>query len=155
MEAIKEFFQSIDVFVSLKVDHTVLYQFVIFIVFFFVFKSLFLNKLQHILELRMSKTTGASNEADAKEQKATNLMEEYNEKMKLVYAEAGTVLSDGKRSVIKDGREELKTLEDKLEAEYLSKMEVASKEVMEKRTGLKRKSEELISALLTKLKLGN
>ncbi|GEM_PF-2030784 len=154
MEMIKDFFQSVDVFVSLKVDHTVIYQFIIFTIFFLIFKSLFLSKLQYILELRIDKTTGASDRAGHYEARASKLMDEYNDKMKVVYSKANATLVEGKNTIVVKGKTELKSLENQLEQNYQVRMLETTASAEKRKSSLKERSAELVSVLLNKFKVG-
>ena len=105
----------IDIFGKLGSDITVFYQFGIFLVLYFILKTVFFNKLQFVLEIRDNKTVKLKDSAEKKFQKAKALEEEYLAKMKMAKAKAAEELRQYKDLKLKEQTMAVKNTRDKVE----------------------------------------
>lgn len=91
-----------EIFEALQLNPTIFIQFVIILVFFFVIKAAFFNKLKFVLETRESKTTKLEEAANENFEKATKLAREYRVLIDETYDQAQEENTKKKEELLKE-----------------------------------------------------
>lgn len=136
---------------ALKIDQTVLIQFVILLFFFNAIATLLFKKIQAVLELRENKTVKLESNAHNVYKKADDLAEQYKAKVEKTHQDSQDITQKKKSAILNREKEILKAEEDKLSSEY---EEVKSKiqiEMSEKRKVIMAEADKLAGNLVEKL----
>ncbi len=139
------------IFKQLGADVTVFTQFAIFAVSFFIIKSLLFDRLQLVIELRESKTTGLDTEANNKLQEADNLAKKLKESLAEVYSVVALSSSEKKSEISKQEADKVRSYTAECEKETQGRRESFVKELDESKTTVMAASESLATDLLKKL----
>lgn len=150
MDMFNTFFQ-LTIIKSLKIDQTVIVQFIIFIIFFNIIAPVLFNKLREILDLREAKTTKLDSSANHIFKQADDLNEQYNGRIEKTHQDAQASSTKKKNEVLAAEKTILTTAEEKISAEYADKKSKLVKEISEKRNTVMAEAEKLSASLLDKL----
>lgn len=150
MDMFNTFFQ-LTIIKSLKIDQTVIVQFIIFIIFFNIIAPVLFNKLREILDLREAKTTKLDSSANHIFKQADDLNEQYNGRIEKTHQDAQIASTKKKNEVLAAEKTILTTAEEKISAEYEDKKSKLVKEISEKRNTVMAEAEKLSASLLDKL----
>ncbi|RPJ79001.1 MAG: hypothetical protein EHM20_02530 [Alphaproteobacteria bacterium] len=136
---------------ALKIDKTVIIQFVLLIVFFNTLAPLLFKRIQKVLELREGKTTKLESHAHAVYKKSEELAEQYKAKVEKTHQDSQLNTNKKKSDVLNKERDLLKSAEEKISAEYEERKAKILKEISEKRLVVMAEAEKLASNLVEKL----
>ena len=136
---------------SLKIDQTVLVQFVLFVVFFNIIAPLLFRRLQEILDLRDSKTTKLESSAHHIFKQADDLSEQYSAKIEKTHQDSQTVATKKKAEALAAENAVLHSAEDKMTGEDEAKKSTLEKEMYEKRQSVMAEAEKISGNLIDKL----
>lgn len=150
MDMLNNFFQ-LGIIKSLKIDQTVILQFVIFVIFFNIIAPVLFKRLQEILDLREAKTTKLDSSANHIFKQADDLHEQYNGKIEKTHQDAHALATKKKNETLASEKAVLTSAEEKLSAEYGVKKDALVKELAEKRNSVMAEAEKLSGNLLDKL----
>lgn len=150
MDMLNNFFQ-LGIIKSLKIDQTVILQFVIFVIFFNIIAPVLFKRLQEILDLREAKTTKLDSSANHIFKQADDLHEQYNGKIEKTHQDAHSQATKKKNETLVEEKAVLTSAEEKMTAEYEVKKGVLLKEIAEKRNVVMAEAEKLSGNLLDKL----
>mgnify|MGYP003691137009 CR=1 FL=1 len=142
------------VFEQLGANESLLHQFIIVVVMFYLTKFLFLNHLQSILDNREDKTVNLEGSADQKFEQVEKIQAEYKSKIQNITKELKTESDSKKNEIIK--REEATYR--KHESEVNTYVEEARKKVQteigEKKEKVLSEAEHLAASLVDKIAKG-
>lgn len=150
MDMLNNFFQ-LTIIKSLKIDQTVIVQFILFVVFFNVIAPVLFKRLQAILDLRDEKTTKLESNAHHIFKQADDLSEQYNGKIEKTHQEAQTIATKKKNETLEAEKATLVSAEEKLTADYEEKKAKLLKEMAEKRNNIMSEADKLSGNLVEKL----
>ncbi len=150
MDMLNNFFQ-LTIIKSLKIDQTVIIQFILFIVGFNIIAPLLFKRIQEILDLREAKTTKLDSSANHIFKQADDLSEQYKGKIEKTHQDSQAIATKKKNDALAAEKDILTSAEEKLTAEYEAKKSVLVKELAEKRNVVMAEAEKLSSNLLDKL----
>lgn len=136
---------------SLKIDQTVIIQFILFVVFFNVIAPLLFRKIQEVLDHRDSKTTKLETHAHHVYKQAEELQEQYKNKIEKTHQESQSVAQKKKAEIVSNEREILKSEEEKINSDYEARKAKVIKEMAEKRNVIMAEAEKLSANLVDKL----
>ncbi len=144
----------VDIFKQLGANESLVHQFVIVVVMFYLTKFLFLDHLQRVLDNREDKTVNLEGSAEKQFEEITKIQNEYKEKMQSITKSLKAKSESSKTEIIK--REESKYREH--EKEINSFIETSRKEVeaeiKEKKDKVLEDAEQLASGLVQKMTKG-
>lgn len=141
----------IGIFTKLGVDSTIFPLFIVFLIFFFVLKAVFFNKLQEILELRETKTTKLEGNANEMLTEADELEKKYKTKIELAYQEAQTDLGEKKNEILTKEKGVIQEAQAEVNAEYQEKRKAFQVEFTAKREDVMKSADSLAKNLVEKL----
>lgn len=150
MDMLNNIFQ-LTIIKSLKIDQTVLVQFVLFVVGFNIIAPLLFRRIQEVLDLRDSKTTKLESSAHHIFKQADDLNEQYNAKIEKTHVDSQTIATKKKAEALAAEKAVLNSAEEKMTAEYESKKSQLTKEMSEKRNTVMAEAEKLSGSLVDKL----
>ncbi len=150
MDMLNNIFQ-LTIIKSLKIDQTVLVQFVLFVVFFNIIAPLLFKKVQEILDLRDAKTTKLESASHHIFKQADDLSLQYNAKIEKTHLDSQSVTTKKKSETISAENAVLHSAEDKMSAEFDAKKSTLGKEMSEKRKSVMAEAEKLSGNLIDKL----
>jgi len=136
---------------ALKIDQTVIIQFILLIVFFNTIAPFLFKRVQAVLELREAKTIKLESSAHAIYKKSEELAEQYKAKIEKTHQDSQLKNNNKKSDVLNKERELLKSAEDKMTAEYEDKKAKILKEISDKRTVVMAEADKLAGNLVEKL----
>jgi F-type H+-transporting ATPase subunit b len=150
MDMLNNFFQ-LTIIKSLKIDQTVILQFVLFVIFFNIIAPVLFKKIQEILDLRDAKTTKLDSSANHLFKQADDLHEQYNGKIEKTHQDAQSTATKKKNETLVSEKALLDSAEEKMTADYEVKKSTLVKEMSEKRNIVMAEAEKLSGNLLDKL----
>lgn len=136
---------------ALKIDKTVIIQFVLLIVFFNTLAPMLFKRIQKVLELREAKTSKLESHAHAVYKKSEELAEQYKAKVEKTHQDSQLSTNKKKSDVLNKERDLLKSAEEKINAEYEERKAKILKEISEKRLVVMAEAEKLAGNLVEKL----
>lgn len=136
---------------SLKIDSTVIIQFIIFVVFFNLIAPLFFKRLQAVIDLREEKTTKLDSNATDLYKKVEELDSKYNSTIEKAHQENQVVASQKKSEISATEKVFQNAEEAKLESEYEAKRAELLKEVSSHKAAVLSEAEKLSNSLVEKL----
>lgn len=151
MEQINAFFDSISVLKKLGVDSTIIFQFIIFLVTFFILKAVFFSKLLFVLEQREGKTTKLEGKANEKFAEAERMATKYGEEIHGANVEAQSLFSEKKNQIIDKERARFKAEESKVNDELDQKRKEIEADFMKKKEELLKSADSLAGDLSNRL----
>ena len=151
MDQINAFFESVGVFKKLGIDSTIIFQFVIFLITFFILKVLFFSKLLFVLEQREGKTTKLEGKANDKFAEAERMSAKYNEEVQETNVKAQELFSTKKSEIIDRERARFKTVETEVNKELDQKRKEIETEFATKKESLLKSADELAGELSNRL----
>lgn len=151
MDQINAFFESVDVFKKLGIDSTIIFQFIIFLVTFFLLKVLFFNKLLFVLQQREGKTTKLESEANDKFAEAEKMAAKYNDEVHEANVKAQGLFSSKKAEVIDKERARFKEAEAKVNGMLDEKRKEIEADFAVKKDALMKNADDLAGELSNKL----
>ena len=141
----------IGIFQKLGVDQSIFYQFAIFVVIFFLLKTMFFSKLLFVLQIRESKTTKLDEEAGAKFKEAEKLSEKFDIEIQAASEEAHLKMSEFKNNSVKEITANQKKQESQVLAQYEEKKKSVMAEVEANRSAVLESAGTLSESLINKL----
>lgn len=135
---------------SLKIDSTVVIQFVLFVVCFNVIAPLLFKKLQQVLENREEKTTRLESHAHYTYKQVEDLEKQYLSKINKTHEESQMNTSKIKQKVLEEERNAVKTAEDKIVTTFESKKSEMLKELAAKKNEALKSAQDLSKNLVDK-----
>lgn len=151
MDQINAFFESVGVFKKLGIDSTVIFQFIIFLITFFILKMLFFSKLLFVLEQREGKTTKLEGKANDKFAEAERMASKYSEEVQEANVKAQELFSGKKAEIIDKERARFKEVEAKVNADLDQKRKEIEAEFATKKESLLKSADELAGELSNRL----
>jgi F-type H+-transporting ATPase subunit b len=136
---------------SLKIDHTVIVQFVLFVIFFNIIAPLLFKKLQDVLDLREGKTTKLASHANHVYKQAEDLNEQYKNSIEKTHQDAQAIATKKKAEVMAKERALYVSAEEKMNSEYETKRSALLKDLAEKKATVMAEAEKLSNTLVEKL----
>lgn len=136
---------------ALKIDKTVIFQFILLFVFFNIIATLLFKRVQEVLEFREGKTTKLENHAHSVYKKAEDLSAQYNAKVEKTHQESQSLAQKKKSETLKKESEILRAAEDKISAEYEERKAKINKEISDKKAVVMNEAEVLAGNLVDKL----
>ena len=141
----------LSIFSQLGVDSSLLFQFLIFVIFYFVSKFLFFGHLQNVLENRFAKTEGLELKADKQLSEANNLANKYKEAISEAKKNARSKMEEEKMKISKEAENKFRT-EEKSISDYIEKERgIIKKDFEQKRKEIMSESEVLTQLLVKKI----
>lgn len=141
----------LSVFKQLGVDQTVFYQFIIFLVLFFIVGPLFFKKLQYVLDLRKAQTHGLDSDISKMVEETEKLTHQYRGQLDGVNEEITALMKSRKSEIIKTDRDIIKKVEDELTERVKAKRKESIEQVAEKKRQLMEDADELANDLVNRL----
>lgn len=139
---------------QLGADSSLLYQFIIFVVLFFVTKFLFFDRLQSVIERREQQTVGLEVAAGKQLDEVNQLADEYREKVTTAKKSARAEYEVKKNEIIRGEEAKYKTKE----KEILDYIALEKKKLVEeyeaKRSDVLKSADELSGLLVEKITKG-
>lgn len=139
------------IFSQLGANSSVINQFVIVAIFFFVAKVVFFNKLQFIIENREEKTTGLEHSADELFEKANKLGEKYKQRIEGAHSKAQAMMSEKKSEILSVQKEKIKKTEDEVNAYVEASKNQIAADIISKKNEIFSETSELAKMLINKL----
>ena len=139
------------IFTQLGVDNTLLPQFIIVLVVFFLAQFLFLGKLQHVLETREEKTVKLESSADETIEKVTKMKAEYKAKIDEAHRSALKNATEKKQKLTQKYTETFKQTEREVNAFIDQSRNEFSKEVEGNKAKYLSEAEALSQSLVQKI----
>ncbi len=136
---------------ALKIDKTVIIQFILLLVFFNTIAPILFNRIQKVLDLREGKTTKLESNAHAVYKKSEELAEQYKAKVEKTHQDSQLEINKKKSEVLNKERELIKSAEEKISAEYEERKAKILKEISEKRAVVMAEADKLAGNLVEKL----
>lgn len=144
----------VDIFKQLGANESLLYQFVIVVVMFYLAKFLFLNHLQAILDHREDKTVNLEGSAEKQFSEIEKIQREYKEKLGLAKNEIKST-AELKKVEITKREEAIYRNHEKQAATFLDETrKQVEAEMAEKKKLLLNEAEELATSLVEKVVKG-
>lgn len=143
--------QIVVIFKQLGVDETIGHQFIVFVIMFAILKALFFDKLQFVLELREAKTTKLDGIADAKFGEADKVAQSYEEKMKVVNAQAMHKVSEARSKAESKQKTQIKKIEVELDEQVESKRKKIMQDIEVRRGNILKSADQLSDGLVQKM----
>lgn len=144
----------VDIFKQLGANESLVHQFIIIVVMFYLTKFLFLNHLQEVLDVREDKTVNLEGSAEKQFEEISKIQDAYKEKMQTVNKEIKADYEDKKNTIVK--REESVYREKESEINSFiekSRLEIES-EIKEKKDKVMNDAEQLAGGLVQKITKG-
>jgi F0F1-type ATP synthase membrane subunit b/b' len=145
---------AVDIFKQLGANESLVHQFVIIVVMFYLTKFLFIDHLQKVLDTREDKTVNLEGSAEKQFEEIEKIQKEYKEKMQSVNKSLKEKTESSKNEIIK--REEAKYRAQ--ENEINTFIETSRKEIEAEINGKKDKvledAEQLAGGLVQKMTKG-
>ena len=136
---------------SLKIDHTVIVQFILFVVFFNIIAPLLFKKLQDVLDLREGKTTKLESHANHVYKQAEDMAAQYKNSIEKTHQDSQSVASKKKAEILAKEKALFTSAEEKMNGEYEAKRSTLLKELAEKKVAVMAEAEKLSNTLVEKL----
>lgn len=144
----------ISVFKQLGVNESVVYQFLVVLVVYFLAKYLFLDHLQKLLDLREDKTVNLEGEAEEQFAQVEKEQQEYKEKMISVNKALKEKLDAKKAEVIKVEEAKYKKEEHEVNTYIEASRKEVEKEIADKKEVILKEAEQLSTNLVQRLTKG-
>jgi len=136
---------------ALKIDQTALIQFGMLVIFFNTIAPLLFKKMQAVLELRESKTVKLESHAHDIYKKSEDLAAQYKAKVEKTHQDSQSVSQQKKLEVLNKEQDILKSLEEKLDSEYIDRKSKILDDMSKKRTEIMAEADKLAGSLVEKL----
>ena len=136
---------------KLHLNSTFYYQFVIFLVLYWIIKPLFISKLQFVIEQRAQQTDKKSELADEKMSQANTLSEEYHNKIDDGHLDANKFIFEQKKKIESGSSEIIFSAEHKSEKEFDGKMKEINESYNQRKNDLMTSVDSLSEDLIKKI----
>lgn len=144
----------LSVFQQLGANETLLYQFIIVVVMFFLTKFLFLNHLQAVLDTREDKTVNLEGSAEKQFDEIEKIQKEYKEKVQSATKEIKAKSDSVKAEVTKKQESKYREEEKEVNAYVEEARAKVEAELNEKKTAVLSEAEKLADDLVQKMARG-
>ncbi len=141
----------IGLFQSLDGDQTILYQFAIVVVLFYLTKFLFLDHLQRILEAREDRTVNLEGDTEKKFDEINKIQSEYKEKIQKANKEIKVKLEENKNNIIKREESVYREQEKEINSFIESSRSEITKDIESKKDKILQEAEDLAKSLVQKM----
>ncbi len=141
----------VDIFKQLGANESLVHQFAIIVIMYFLTKYLFINHLQNLLEIREDKTVNLEGDAEKQFKEITKVQDEYKEKLQSANRTIKLKLDEKKSEIIK--KEESVYREHELEINKFienSRKEIEA-EINTKKEKVLSEAEQLANTLVQKI----
>jgi len=145
---------AVDIFKQLGADESLLYQFVIIVVMFYLTKFLFLNHLQAVLDNREDKTVNLEGSAEQQFDEIEKIQKDYKEKIQAATKDLKVSSENKKNEISKREEGTYRTHEDKANALVDDSRKKMEAEMTEKKATVLSEAEALATNLVDKVVKG-
>ncbi|MGB0453672.1 MAG: hypothetical protein ACPGJV_08145 [Bacteriovoracaceae bacterium] len=136
---------------QLGIGEAAIYQFVVFVVFYFLISRLLFNKVLFVLKTREDKTTKLEGTANDTFERAEKLSQEYKEKIDVAYSEAQEEFNVEREKFQVEQKSQIKEEEKKLEEMVKKENEVFEGTIKESKDKVMGEAGGLAQTLVEKL----
>lgn len=136
---------------SLKIDQTVIVQFILFVVFFNIIAPLLFKKLQEVLDFRDSKTVKLDSHANHLYKQVEDMGTQYKNSIEKTHQDSQAVATKKKTEILAKEKAVFVSAEEKMNGEYEGKRSSLLKELAEKKVAVMAEAEKLSNNLVEKL----
>lgn len=144
----------VDIFKQLGADGSLVHQFVIVVVMYFLTKFLFLDHLQTVLDTREDKTVNLEGSAEKQFEEINKIQSEYKEKMQTVNKSLKEKTETAKNEIIKREESKYRAQEKEINTFIESSRKEIESEINEKKDKVLEDAEQLASGLVQKMTKG-
>ncbi len=144
----------VDIFKQLGTDASIVHQFVIVVVMFFVSKFLFLNHLQNVLDTREDKTVNLEGNAEKQFSEIDKAQKEYTEKISATNKSLKQKTESAKAEIVKKEEAKYKSEENKVNSFLEKTRKEVEAEISEKKEAVLKEAEQLAGNLVDKISKG-
>ncbi|MAX66443.1 MAG: hypothetical protein QF441_15100 [Bacteriovoracaceae bacterium] len=144
----------VDIFKQLGANESLVHQFIIVVVMFFLTKFLFLNHLQRILETREDKTVNLEGDAEKQFEEVEKIQKEYKEKIQTANKNLKAKVDSKKAEIIKKEEEKYREQEKEVNAFIESSRKEAEQEIGQKKDKVLEDAQQLANSLVEKMTKG-
>ncbi len=144
----------VSVFKQLGVNESLIYQFAVVLVVYFLAKFLFLDHMQKLLDLREDKTVNLEGAAEEQFAKIEKDQKEYKEKMITVNKRLKETLDTKKAEVVKSEEAKYRAEEKEVNAYIETARKEVEQEIAGKKESILKEAEQLSTGLVQKLTKG-
>ena len=144
----------VEIFKQLGADESLLHQFIIVVVMFFVTKMLFFNHLKNVILTREERTVKLAGNAEKQFEEINKIQNDYKEKIQKAHKEIKSQNDEKKSAVVKTEEAKYRAQEKEINDFIESSRKKAEAEINEKKDGIMKDAENLASELVNKIAKG-
>ena len=144
----------VDIFKQLGANESLMYQFGIVVVMYFLTKFLFLDHLQKVLDTREDKTVNLEGNAEKQFAEIDKLQKEYKEKMLTVNKSLKEKADKSKNEIIKTHEKKYRSEEEQVNSFIEKSRKEIESEIEEKKDKIMQEAEQLASNLVQRMTKG-
>lgn len=144
----------VDIFEQLGANESLVYQFVIVVVMFFLTKYLFINHLQSILDVREDKTVNLEGDAEKQFGEIEKAKKAYKEKMQSINKSLKEKTEIAKNDIVKREESKYRSEEKEVNSYIENTRKEVESEINSKKATVLKEAEQLASNLVEKMTKG-
>ena len=141
----------VGIFSNLGVDGSIVHQFIIIVVMFFLTKFLFLNHLQNLLDNREDKTVNLEGSAEKQFDEVEKIKKDYKQRIQTATKEIKTSTDSSKAEIAKREEAKYRTEEKEVNTYIEQERKKVEAEISEKKVSVLSEAKNLASHLVYKI----